>query len=655
MSFQRGLSRKIYFAIFLLSVAAATATSARAGLLGITEAQYKKYVSAIERQGDTTPAAELKEVLFAINKNLDSPLVSEARKTNRTLNALLRMYEISLPHLNLKFLKKAKKYPYPIPFKEPMPFRYSMNAVEDGLDILKILEETVPGFKTSPELKVESGERTWFDILPATENRIYHRNPEKSVVSDISDEALKVVAKHEDFFENSVDTYTRLHQRLVRKGENASFGEFADTVDHLEKALEKPELLELCDKNPILAALRRDLLARFAFVKNPALPNPLRVARKATGPYPYRISVETAQKATRFFDIVERTKYAETADFQAVERSWFIEGQKRLVNEHYHYDRYAYHWISVAEDPDLVMNFTHRVLSFDDLIDSRVAPFAFLGAEVETVRADRYFFTPYDFWFHDLNHIRRMSAYTKNYMRSKGIKTTKQAYAFYKKVELQAKGIRKAVETLDLAAKYTAEESQEIKKLMKVLLFETLHETALNYDTASIAGDILKVANTPQPFEFMSFVRDADKLANGERLVDGNLVSGVQHLVNKFDGNPIYVSFIRDKALSLLSEVTNKLNYGFYDSVFDLNEKEFGKVQFRTAKYVAAAAEELLPLLGVTDVTKQQLFDLANSRVGMEELYKAHYGIHQRELLRKKYACQNYFEQETAEVVVNGL
>ncbi|RYZ78528.1 MAG: hypothetical protein EOP04_29520, partial [Proteobacteria bacterium] len=367
-------------------------------------------------------------------------------------------------------------------------------------------------------------------------------------------------------------------------------------------------------------------------MKDPKRKNPWRVYRKVSEPYPYRLSIETAEFSTRFLDVVERTKYPTTDDFKLVERSRYVKGMQKRSNAHYHNDRYAYHEITVLEDPDIVVEITHRPLSFWDLIQTRVAPFGFIGAETTTVRADRYWFSPRNFWFHDLNHIRRMSAYTQNYLKKVKAFSQSQKYEAYRKMESFSQSIQRSVDHMDLSTRYAGDRIREIRTYMKVLLFESTHETALNYDSHSLISDITKIANTPQPFEYMTLAESNDRLVNGARQVDGNLVSGMQQFMERFE-NPskffeflrtktITVVFIRDKALSLLSEVVNKLNFGFYDSIFDVDEVEFGRVAQRTPENVAAAAHELLGLLGKHDASYESLLKLASSRVGMEELYK---------------------------------
>ena len=624
---------KLFLFSVLFSLLTVSCVHAGDGDIDISDAQYKKYLAAINKSGDTVPAKELKDVLLTITRNLDNPAIVAARKINRTLDLLLRNYEISLHQVNLKFTNHVGDYPYQIPYKKPLPIRYTLNVVEDGVDILRKVQAAVPEYKLDPKLVPGKNSKTWFDIIQNSTYNQFAKKLNLSGSTDLSNEAVNRATTFNDLVDKPAETYKKMHQRLVRYGENASFPEFAEPIDKLKEALADKDLKTACKNDKLLAALRDDLQRRLDYLQSPKGKNPTEVARMVKGAYPYRESVETIAKATQFFDIVERKKYAESTDYFKIERSWFEPKAEKLLPPPYHYDRYAYHWISLAEDPNVVMMPTNRELNFKNLVDSRVAPIEFLGVETKVVRADRYFNAPYDFWWHDINHSRRTSAYTENYLKKNAVKTLGGKYAEYQKMETESKALQKKISDLKLDGKYTKEQAAEIKKLMMVLLFEAEHETALNPDKASITKDILKKPYSSEPFEFMSGAQisslELEKLRTGE----GNLVSGTDVIKSKFTGNPIYVNYIRDRSLSMLSNVNNKLTCGFYDSVFDLNENELGKLQYRNPEYVAKAAAELLHVLSTGDVSHADLLKLAESRDGLEELYKAYYSVGDRMML----------------------
>jgi hypothetical protein len=233
-----------------------------------------------------------------------------------------------------------------------------------------------------------------------------------------------------------------------------------------------------------------------------------------------------------------------------------------------------------------------------------------------------------------------MLAYTDNYLESKNITRLSERYAAYKQFETNSKALDSKISTVQINSKYSKTDADEIKKLMKVLRFETVHETALNPDAESLVKDLLKKPRSMEPFEFMTTSRINTLDLEAIRTNVGNLVSGADVVKAKFTGEPLFVNFIQDRSLSMLSNVNNKLRYGFYDSIFDLNESELGKLRYRNPEYLGAAADELLRIIGKRDINPNELLHLAETRDGLEELYKAYYSVADRMMFANLVADQ---------------
>lgn len=101
-------------------------------------------------------------------------------------------------------------------------------------------------------------------------------------------------------------------------------------------------------------------------------------------------------------------------------------------------------------------------------------------------------------------------------------------------------------------------------KFICIIIFEIFHETAFEPSIQAIKRCILREPSIPEPFEIMKLkdskggTNDIEKV----RTATGNLLSGSK----MFDiHKSVEIHYFYDRALSLLANVYNKLNYGFYD------------------------------------------------------------------------------------------
>ena len=185
------------------------------------------------------------------------------------------------------------------------------------------------------------------------------------------------------------------------------FGEFKPVIDHLLEAIEGPRFGDVLKAHPDLRFEREEVLTYLGHInmefKVDVEDYPYPVPFNA--PFPYRPTIDAVEAAIRHLDKLNR-----------------LEPGNRAIPL-YHFDRYAYHRHGLIADPDVVLFPTIERTGFFDFIRPRSVPIGILGVETETTRVDRHHQSPLDFWFHDLNHARRMLGYIKKREREMGIET----------------------------------------------------------------------------------------------------------------------------------------------------------------------------------------------------------------------------------------
>lgn len=341
--------------------------------------------------------------------------------------------------------------------------------------------------------------------------------------------------------------------------------------------------------------------------------------------------------AVRVFELIERLKFKENPDANVVEQSWFDSKQEqKLIEPLYHYDRYLYHWFTLIADPEVMMMPTTANIGFEDLLRLRSVQIGFVGVSTKTIRVDRHYQTPIDFWYHDVNHVRRMVGYLSLLMRQRKISTIKEKDQLYKELN---EVIDKYIDHIILTKKPTGddkialamwERETALKRILRVILFEMVHESALTPDRDTLFKELLRDHTVPQPFEYLSMVPGG---VNGDkeliRMDNGSLFSGARRmgpLKEKYGGGPAHVIYINDRALSLLSNVKNKLIHGFYDSTYD-PKGYVVPVEYRTTENIVLAAEMAFHVLGVAAPSHEELVTLVESREGSPEKYLKYKGI----------------------------
>ena len=300
-------------------------------------------------------------------------------------------------------------------------------------------------------------------------------------------------------------------------------------------------------------------------------------------PYPYRRTLAAIERAVEVFDMKERLKYPESNDWYEVEESWYPEnGEKSpLLLPLYHYNRYKYQQFGLISNSDIVLIPWQMDASLEDLIRLRPVPIGLVGVSSATLRIDRHHNSPLDFWYHDINHIRRMWGYDKQRIQGKELITIEQLQGDMAARQMFVEEI--LTHTDPTATGLTAEQVQ-LRLLERFIIFETFHETALSATKKeSLLNDLSRDSSVSQPFEVQ--IQGDEYFKEMNRSFDGNLKSGADVLEVIFS-YPTKIQYFFDRAPGFLCNVYNKIAFGFHGSVFE-ERKITEHTTYRTPENVA--------------------------------------------------------------------
>jgi hypothetical protein len=220
----------------------------------------------------------------------------------------------------------------------------------------------------------------------------------------------------------------------------------------------------------------------------------------------------------------------------------------------YHSDRYEYYSHFLKESaPEHVLMPTLYSLGATDIIAVRGVPIGLVGVTTDLLFVDGYEQTPYEFYVHDINHSRRMYQFSKEYAESKGLPFDDfllETTQFVKNNLLPLITIKKSDD----------EHSKNIKRVMKMLLFEILHEDALPPTMDVIENALSRHPGKRTPFE---------RLEQEKK-----------------------VFYVMEPGASTLAYVFRKLAHDFYDQPEDRYDYIVAP-QYRTREHIVTAAIQL--------------------------------------------------------------
>ncbi len=408
-----------------------------------------------------------------------------------------------------------------------------------------------------------------------------------------------------------IGSYADFHSRLMKDGPNAPFPEFGPIVEFLSKELESEHFQKLLTDNP---ALRFELTEARTFLAHVNLSFKVDDAERYPyeipfeKPFPYRPTLDAIEAAIRLLDKLNR-----------------LEPGNRAV-QLYHFDRYCYHRHALVANPDIVLIPTVKELSLADFIRTRSVPIEFIGVISRTTRVDGHQQSPLDFWYHDLNHARRLYAYIHRRLKQQDIGADEGKAAFYRTVDAFITGtiFPKIIRTTP----DSSEEDRALHSLATIIIFEIVHETALTLEKDEIVKDLFR-GNGPQPFEYMVAEEyrgehDVETL----RTPTGNLQSGASSMSRPGEEEIRIRYFLDASSVGLLANVFHKLTHHYYDDEGAVNEELVPSI-YRTQEYLVKAAKLICNAVGATDVpSDEELLNLVVDREGTKEriLTKGIYG-----------------------------
>ncbi len=601
------------------------------------EAESKSAIQSLEQielsfiadpHGELLPLPGARQVLEPILAYLNSSEIIQQTQQSETVRLLREHLITSLIHLNLKpevindnkpdykFIDNS--YPYETVFEKPFPKRPT----------LEFLENFVRFLETTGQINT----RTGVDI----KNLISSFPAFGSMAEEIAARVAPSLGKSQNPLELSqeevllrpVDSYLILRSRIGTFGEIASIPEFAPAVDGALKVLRSDtDIRTLISKDPVFNAEVISAIKELETVKLGAGKATL-TQPEFHEPFPYRRTILAIERAVAVADLSERLKYSVSEDWYEVEDSWHpkksgYKGPPKLMSL-YHFNRYKYQQFGLLANPNVVIFPWSRTLSEEDLIRNRVVPLALTGTFFKTQRADRHHNTPLDFWYHDINHIRRMWGYDKKYAQTNGIRTWKGLIGDFRNREsfLEDLLTKTDPETKDPNVN---DQEKKLRRMERDLMFETFHETALPAARSSLLNDIFRYKAVNQPFE-----RLVQKETQTEfvRTFDGNVQSGANGLYSSFSlSEPIVVRYYWDRAPNYIANVDNKARWGFHGSVYSQRDDAYF-TQFFNPENLAKATLTLLQKIGFSEgengqlsPSRTQLIRAAKQRNGQRELW----------------------------------
>lgn len=309
-----------------------------------------------------------------------------------------------------------------------------------------------------------------------------------------------------------VDAFREFQHRLSRDGLTASFPEFAPAVNALIDRVEQ-STTDSDWKRSTLVHLRSVGL-KFEIEDNDTYPHSV----PYKGTYPYLPTIHAIICGLQYIDSEERAKG----------------GCSAL----YHTARYAHHLHHIY-DSEFVYFPTTDEVTMHDLIVLRGVPIGILGVTTTTVFADAYWNSPLDFFYHDVNHVRRMATYTKKSMTDVELHRRSR---FCKSLVVSSGAFR-----------------NDLSRMIQCIAFELLHEYAYEPCKESFITAFRHKPGDPSPFEYMADDTWSHTDVEHRRLTNGNLRSGLTDI-----SRATRVIYFMDSGPNVLSSAFNKLTNGFY-------------------------------------------------------------------------------------------
>jgi len=348
--------------------------------------------------------------------------------------------------------------------------------------------------------------------------------------------------------EDPLSLYEDFSKRINENGVHAEFPEFAPVVHFLKTKVHDKETNELCIKNHYVRALRDQLDLELTSIS---------ISKSW---YPYDSTIRAIYSAIKFFDFVERVI-------------------KSSNMQYYHSYRYLYYLDRLIDQaPSLIIFPTYLYLGATDMLKMFGSPIYIVGVNTKSEYVDEFLQTPAEFFIHDINHIRRFSENNETRYED-AIKNGEDKMTYYRK---QRDFMSKVIDMI-LIKKDMTEEEKDIRQVLKIILFEILHEEAEPPIKELVCESVLRPS---------SDIYIGPKGAKFNEI--GVSKEGVLDIVS-----------VTTPGASLLAFVRFKLWYGFYDDVNKVNT-QIASLSSRKVNVIASAAQRLL-----SDICGKNAYDIA--------------------------------------------
>jgi hypothetical protein len=379
-------------------------------------------------------------------------------------------------------------------------------------------------------------------------------------------------AHHTEFIKsiiaNPMDRYVEFSERLRANGITAEFPEFAPVVHYMKKAIHTKAINDICKDNLTLLNFRRHAdLALWHVSQSEAW-------------YQYGATLRAIFFALQFLDTYQRT----------------IDPSLNEKVPFYHEYRYLYYFdYMINKAPDVVMIPTYENITATALVVTRGPPIFFVGVSTELVHVDEYKQTSAEFFIHDVNHGRRqyetsLRDYDANW---------KDKMSLLDYYNMQIQFINHTIKPLIYFKGQVHQLERGIKQLIKIILFEIVHEDAQPAYPELICRTIL---------------RNAGHGEAGFQVVYTNPNTGLPNIRK-----------IKNPGGGILAFVKYKLRYGFLDEEVQplIVEKEY-----RSTEKIAQAANVLLSMLSCEKIPPfAELMALTDNMAGQNPpAHKNHLG-----------------------------
>ena len=369
---------------------------------------------------------------------------------------------------------------------------------------------------------------------------------------------------------NPLPLYKDFSERLRQYGNNAEFPEFAPVVHKLKLELHSDEVNRLCDEQFMFSTLRNDVDLQLASVS------------LSVSWYPYASTIRAISMAVLFFDVKCR------AEQHAA--------HPEVKYMPYHAFRYLHYLEKLLDSTTSVIIFpTWLGLGATNMMKQFGTAIYIVGINFQSQFIDEFTQTPMEFFFHDINHIRRFRDNSeKRYAlwAQAGNLSPDAPGSRYNYYEGQRGCIAKLMTLLGSRSPI----NKNVQKMVKFILFEILHEEAEPALESVVCESILREPAKAYSTGFMDFVK--------------NESTGALELA------PVVTP-----SASLLSFVKYKLWYGFYDTTNDPKDY-IAPLEARKIEVIAEAAMAILKHLRCkdwdTDELDEKIIGLVSSNTGLQ-------------------------------------